>query len=146
MASLTKRELCTKFFEELSNELRNTYIVVQSCNKDFSKYLVPIGTEDQITYESKPSRSFRISDHWNWYANTKKCSNPNYVQCLSVDLPWAKRRPEEGKASVPVKAIQVSVIGEDNKYHVVFGERFDRKTKQWSWVASDPKEVAMSMI
>ena len=83
--------LCMAFFEELSNELPN-YTVVGSCNKDSSLYLVPNGTEDEITYYSKPAKSFRISDHWNWYANTKKCDNERYIQCLCVDLPYAKRR------------------------------------------------------
>ena len=133
---------CTEFFNQLSDILNEKYEIVESCNADFSKYLVPKGTADQITYHSKPDKSFRISDHWNWYANTNKCTNPNYIQCLSVDLPWANKRPEEGKASRPIKGVQVSVIGEDGKYHVIFGEKYGRKTRMWSWVSTSPEDVA----
>lgn len=136
------KALCTEFFTELADILKDKYEVVESCNADFSKYLVPKGTADQITYHSKPDKSFRISDHWNWYANIKKCSNPKYVQCLSVDLPWPKRRKEEGKASNLIWGIQVSVIGDDGKYHVVFGEKFDRKTQRYSWVSASAEDVA----
>ena len=128
--------LCMAFFEELSNELPN-YTVVGSCNIDSTLYLVPNGTEDEITYSGKPAKSFRISDHWNWYANINKCANERYIQCLCVDLPYAKKREAPGKASKPIYACQVSVIGDDGKYHHIFGEKFDKKTKTWSWVETD---------
>lgn len=141
-----KKNACTKFFDLLSELLKEEYEVVASCNADFSRYLVPKGTADQISYSGKPDKSFRISDHWNWFANLNKCENPNYIQCLSVDMPFAKRRPEEGKASKPILGTQVAVVGEDGKYHAVFGEKFDRKTKTWSWISTNAEDVAKAFI
>lgn len=140
MTLTEKKEKCTQFFNELVLKLNN-YEVVESCNHDFSRYLVPVGTADQISYESKPDKSFRISDHWNWYANLKKCPNPHYIQCYSVDLPWAKKRLAEGKASNPVFGVQVAMIGDDGKYHVVYGEKFNRKTKTWEWIETSVDSV-----
>ena len=93
---------CLIYFEDLCRRLEDTHVLVGSCNQDETLYLVPKGTEDQITYNSKPANSYRYSDHWNWYANVKKCKNPNYIQCLNIDLPWAKKRLSEGKASKPI--------------------------------------------
>lgn len=129
-----KKELCVGYFNSLCKELEDTHVLVGSCNNDSSMYLVPKGTEDQITYASKPADSYRFSDHWNWYANTKKCPDEKYVQCLNVDLPRAKPRSEEGKASKPVFGICVAYFDTDSKYHHVYGEKFDRKTKQWCFV------------
>lgn len=137
---------CMKFFERLAEILKLEYEVIGSCNQDVSMYLIPKGTEALITYYSKPDMSFRISDHWNWRANLKKCDNPRYIQCLNVDLPWAKSRPEEGKASKPIFGCQVAMIGDDGKYHHVYGERFDRKTKKWTWVENNPETIAESIL
>lgn len=140
-----KMDACIKFFNELCHTLEDGYEVVSSCNHDISAYLVPKGTADQISYWGKPKLSFRVSDHWNWFANLKKCPNPNYIQCLSVDLPWAKNRHKEGGPSTPVHAAQVAMVGLDGKYHVIFGEKFDRKTRTWSWVACDPKTFTVEI-
>ena len=142
MTNIEKVEACKEFFNSLSKILESTYEVVASCNQDISKYLIPKGTIGDLTYHSKPDASFRISDHWNWYSNLKKCPNPNYIQCLSVDMPRAKKRPDYGKASKPIDGIQVSVIGKDGKYHAVYGEIFDRKTKKWNWLETDPADIA----
>lgn len=85
-----KKAKCTEFFEKLSEALKEDYVVMGSCNQDFSRYLVPVGTESQVSYMEKPENSFRISDHWNWFANVNKCPDEHYIQCLSVDLPWAR--------------------------------------------------------
>ena len=90
-----KREKCCEFFEKLSDALSGSHAVIKSCNSnsnDISKYLVPFGTENKVSYFGKPVGSFRISDHWNWYANVNKNPNEKYIQCLSVDMPWAKKR------------------------------------------------------
>jgi len=136
------RDKCVEYFDELCRYLSERYEVVGSCNQDISRYLVPRGTVSEITYHSKPVYSFRISDHWNWYANVNKCKNEHYIQCYSVDLPWAKKRPETGKASKPVRGFQVAYFGEDNKYHAVFGEYFNRKTNRWYWMVSSPRIIA----
>ena len=137
-----KIERCSKFFNDLSGILNETYELVLSCNHDLSRYLVPNGTSDEITYSSKPDLSFRISDHWNWYANLKKYPNPKYVQCFSVNIPRPAKRKDVGKASEPREGIQVSLIGKDGKYHAVYGESYDRKLKHWFWLETDPADIA----
>ena len=137
-----KAEKCKAFFERLREELKETHTAIGSCNKDSSVYLVPKGTEDQVTYTGKPQNSFRISDHWNWKASLKKQPVEGYVQCFTRDLPCYRKRPEEGKASSPIWGWQVGYFGEDRVYHIVYGERFDRKTKIWDWVEADPAAVA----
>lgn len=126
-----KKALCIDYFNNLYEKLCLTHELVISCNDDISMYLVPKGTKNQITYSSKPVDSYRVSDHWNWFANLKKCPYEKYVQCFNVDLPKAKPRTEEGKASKPVYGIQVAYFGKDQKYHHVFGEKFDRTNGKW---------------
>lgn len=141
MTKTEKYSACQAFFDELVSLLEETHRRMASCNNDISAYLVPNGTEEQVTYYGKPANSFRISDHWNWYSNLQKCSKPNYIQCLSVDVPRARMRLAEGKASKPIFAIQVCKIGDDGKYHCIYGERFNRKTRKWEWVESKPEEA-----
>ena len=94
---------CKVFFNELSALLSGEqYEVMRSCNNDKSLYLIPKGTIAQLSYNSKPADSYRYSDHWNWYANVNKCADPHYIQCYCVDMPWAKKRSEEGKPSKPI--------------------------------------------
>lgn len=133
---------CEEFFAVLSELLNETYEVVSSCNADISKYLIPIGTVSELTYYSKPKNSVRISDHWNWFANLNKCDIPWYVQCYCADIPWPNGRLDVGKASKPRYGMQVSVFGGDGKYHAVYGEVFNRKTKKWEWLETDPADIA----
>lgn len=140
MTIIEKQNKCKSFFETLVGMLGDRYERLSSCNKDISEYLCPVGTSGEVTYNGKPEESFRISDHWNWYANTNKCSNPKYIQCYCVDLPWAHRRSAENKAGRPIMASCVCVFRND-KYHVIYGEKFNRKTKQWGWIESSPEEV-----
>lgn len=137
-----KRSKCAQFFNDLSEALSDSHTVMESCNQDFSKYLVPNGTEDLVTYSGKPSYSFRISDHWNWYANLNKCSNEHYIQCLSTDLPRARKRFAPGKPSKPITGIQVAVIGDDGKYHAVYGEVYSRALKEWKWLEGSVEDAA----
>lgn len=141
MTKTEKYSACQEFFDQLVSLLEETHERLASCNNDISAYLIPKGTMEQVSYYGKPANSFRISDHWSWRANLNKCSKPNYIQCLSVDVPHAKPRIDTGKPSKPIFAIQVAYCGEDGKYHCVFGEKFDPKTKQWSWVDSKPEDV-----
>ena len=141
MTKVEKYSACQQFFNQLTSLLEESYRRMDSCNNDISAYLVPNGTEEQVSYYGKPAKSFRISDHWNWYSSLKKCSKPNYIQCLSVDVPRAKKRLDVGKASKPIFAIQVSYIADDGKYHCIYGEKFDSKTKKWSWVESKPEDI-----
>ena len=138
---MTKEEkyaACKKFFNKLAGLLTSAdYVVVSSCNNDRSIYLTPSGTEGEITYKSKPAKSFRVSDHWNWYANTGKCPNPRYVQCLCVDMPYAHKRKEPHKASRPIEAAAVAITDDKGIYHVIYGEVYDKKTRTWNWLSCD---------
>ena len=137
-----KLNACLDFFYELADLLEGKYELVESCNADVSSYLVPTGTAEDISYYGKPKDSFRVSDHWNWYSNVKKCTAPWYIQCLSEDVPRPRPRQEEGKSTKPRFAVQVSMIGKDGKYHAVYGEKFDRYKREWTWLESTPEEVA----
>ena len=134
MSNEEKINACLLYFNELADELNETHELVKSCNNDLSMYLIPKGSIDQLTYHSKPVNSYRFSDHWNWYSSTSKCKDERYVQCFCPDMPWAKRRLAEGKASRPAFGICVAFFGDDNKYHHVFGDKFNRKTHEWSFV------------
>lgn len=140
-----KNDKCAVFFNTLSNMLGDRYETLASCNQDISAYLCPAGTTSEVTYHGKPEGSFRISDHWNWYANTNKCSDPKYIQCYCTNLPWAHRRPAENKAGKPITASCVCIF-RNGKYHVVFGECYDRKTKTWSWVNNSPEQILSELI
>lgn len=137
---------CSKFFVFLSEILKDTYEVVGSCNQDISRYLIPIGTVGDLSYYGKPRLSFRVSDHWNWYSSIRKCSDPNYVQCLTDDLPETYSRREEGKTTKPRFGISVCVFGTDNKYHVIYGEMFDKNTKKWKWLETKPTDIAEMIL
>ena len=141
MEEKEKRELCKRFFDELSHALYSSYRKVGSCNKDFSAYLVPKGTEHQISYSGKPENSFRISDHWNWYSNIKKCPDENYVQCDSLAVPKAKNRIAPGKASNPISAIQVAFFCKGS-YYAVYGEYYNFQAEAWEWLDMNAKKVA----
>lgn len=145
MTNSEKVSACQKFFDELAFMLEKTHTKIPSCNKDISAYLVPSGTEEQVSYYGKPMNSFRISDHWNWYSSLKKCNKPHYIQCYSVDAPRPVRRVDIAKASEPRFAIQVSYFGDDSKYHCIYGERFNQKTKQWEWI-EQPVSRAVSIM
>ena len=133
-------ELCASFLYKLADILKEDYEVIGSCNRDQSCYLIPKGTEKEVTYYGKPLFSFRVSDHWNWYSNVKKCRKLDYIQCNSLDIPEAKEREDE-RATEPIVGCQVAIQGTDGNYHHVFGEKYDRKTRSWSWIDSDPMDV-----
>ncbi len=135
-----KLQKCQEFFTTLSERLNATHTVVGSCNRDISAYLIPTGTDKEITYHSKPANSYRISDHWNWKSNLKKNPDATYIQCYSPDLPWCKQRFAPGKASPPILATSVCYFDGD-VYKVIYGERYDRKTRSWEWVESKIDEV-----
>lgn len=130
---------CGYFFGRLAKELGDSYEVIGSCNKDASAYLIPKGTESQISYYGKPALSFRVSDHWNWYSSTKKCKDETYIQCYSIDLPHPRKRPAKGKASKPIVAAQVAMIGPDGNYHHIYGDKFNGL--EWRWVETDIDDI-----
>jgi hypothetical protein len=136
-----KIEKCNDFFYRLADLLNDDYEIVYPFGKTgpgSDKYLVPKGTKDLITYYGKPVGSFRFSTHWNWRESLDKCENERYIQCLNVDLPFAKRRNNKTGKSKPVMAEQVAYYGIDNKYHVVYGEMINKKTHKWEWLEGNP--------
>ena len=134
---------CNAFFDELTKLLDGQYEVVHSnCKKSKDRYLIPNGTAAEITFNSKPASSFRVSDHWNWVSDRKYCDRLNYQQCYNEDLPRGFRRdPNSTKATKPIFAAQVAFMCPDGVYRAVYGEIFDRKTKTWSWLEADPADV-----
>lgn len=135
-------EDCNNWFDQLAELLRDTHVIVGSCNQDTSRYLVPKGTESQITYYGKPANSFRVSDHWNWRSSLSRCKAEKYVQCYSMDMPWVGKRQGPGKSSKPMLGCSVMYFSDvDKQYHVVYGEKFDRETKTWSFVTMDPEKA-----
>lgn len=139
-----KMEKCRSFMEELCAKL-NGYEYDESPYSKYSSYCIPVGTNEQNSYYSKPENSFRCSSHWNWYANTNKCSIPTYIQCNNVDLPRVRNRPMEGKPSTPIAAWQVAFFGKDKRFHCVYGEKFDRKTGKWEWIENSVDQVLQDL-
>lgn len=115
-----RKAACKDYFYGLCEQLKDTHELVASCNRDDSMYLIPKGTIDQLSYTSKPADSYRYSDHWNWYANVKKCPDPDYIQCHNVDVYGPNKRVQEGRASKPRFFVCVAYFDSDNKYHTVF--------------------------
>lgn len=95
-------------FEDLAEKLKETHILVGSCNNDNSRYLVPKGHENEMSYTGHPEGTIRISDHWSWYANIVKCPNAEFIQC-NLQGAYARSRKEEGKAGDPNMAICIAI-------------------------------------
>ena len=143
MTKNEKKMACLDFFKQLAKELKE-YEIIGSCNNDDSMYLIPNGTSDQISYYGKPALSFRISDHWNWLSNTKKCSDRYHVQCHSVDMPRNRcRMHDDEKATKPRYGWQIAFYDTDGLYHHVFGEKFDRWNHEWTWECSSIEDVLL---
>ena len=139
-----KQNKCIKYFNELCGLLSETHEVM--INKSTDMYLVPKGTKNQITYYGKPLYSFRYSNKWNWF--TDRCKNQNHAQCYSKDLP-RPHHDDEFAGKGPGGAILahcVGYYGDDKSYHVVYGEKYDRETRTWSWVESSPLDVISELI
>lgn len=142
-----KYDRCKAFFIELTDILRKNenYQLQISNNRNSikcSSYLVPHDTRHQITYYSKPKNSFRFAGYWNWYVPHEKCYDEHYIQCYTKDMPKAKKRDGVGLGSKPVLGTAVCITGTDGLYHVVYGEIFNRKTKTWHWLETDPADIA----
>ena len=141
-----KMNACKNFINAVDYYLED-YEMMASCNHDASQYLIPKGTEHLVTYYGKPDASLRFSDHWNWFASSKRCSSESYVQCRSLDMPWVRKREKPGESTKPRFGIQVSRYdASDDCYHHVFGDKFDRHTRTWTWIDADPMDVAADLI
>lgn len=136
---------CYDYLNNLAKMLESSHEMADSCNKDKTRYLVPKGTENQITYYGKPLFSFRVSDHWNWKAPLKKCVDPHRVQCFTKDLHYPLDRVGEGRASKPILACSVGYYGMDNQYHIVCGEVYNPKTRTAEFIMKDLNEVVTAV-
>lgn len=139
--------LCTKFYDELADELGEDYERVDGTRcKPQSSCLIRSGDIQKLSYLEKPEWSFRVAPIWNWYANLEKNPNPHYIQCETDDLPWAKARPKDNPegASKPISAMCVALFY-DGKYHIVYGEIFNQKTKTWEWKDNTAESVVNCM-
>ena len=120
------------------------YIMMSSCNKDNTRYCVPKGTVQQVTYYGKPEKSIRISDHWSWYANLKRCREKDNIQCYNVDMSGPTERLDEGKASLPIEAAAIAVYN-NNAYHTIAGAYIDCNTGEWKLKNSSFDELVSIM-
>lgn len=137
--------MCREFFEKLATALSETHEILPSCNNDFSRYLCKKGTLEEVTYFSKPEDSFRVSDHWQWYANLLKCPDPHYIQCFSREFPRAKNREREGYAGKAIIADCVAFF-KDGAYHIVYGEYWDKKERKWKWRDTTVEDVIVEYL
>ena len=141
MTNQEKRVKCIAFFRELKRALSNEYSYKKVGKVMTDYYLFPNGTRDDISYYGKPDKSLRFSYHWNWYTNLDKCSDPTYIQCNSVDMPVARDRNEVYESSKPRYGYQVAFYGPDKKYHCIYGEKFDRRTREWVWIENTVDDI-----
>lgn len=136
-----KMNMCYDYFNKLADALKDSYEVVSSISNDKTLYLVMKGTENDLSYYGKPMCSFRVSDRWNWFASLKKCKAENHVQCFTKDLHRPFKRRMEGKHSRPIMSSSVGYYGIDRQYHIIFGEIYDKKTKNSLWISKPIEEV-----
>ena len=138
-------EKCINFFNEVAKELADTHVILPSKSKKWpSMCLVRKGEQKQVSYYGKPVNSLRVAPNWNWRAGLDRCTNPGYIQCVTPDLPFAKKRSEEHPewSTLPIFGNMVGYFDMDNKYHCVYGEKYDFENKKWIWVDNYPKLVA----
>ena len=137
-----KEDKCKVMFHALRDYLEDSYEKCVSGHYDRDFYLYPAGTHSDITYYGKPAKSFRLSYHWNWLTSLDRCSDPNYIQCESVDMPKCrKERTERFGMSKPRYGYQIAFYGSDNKYHCVYGDKYNRKTGKWEWVENTLDDI-----
>lgn len=143
-----KLEKCKVFMNELFDELNQSFkdyhpIMETSPFCPNSGYICREEEKNMNSWNSKPKDSFRCSDHWNWYANLNKCEDEHYIQCYTKDAIWTRPRYEKCKehGTKPRMSAMVGYFGSDNMFHCIYGEKFNRNTKTWTWCESDPKEI-----
>lgn len=136
---------CIEFFNQVAALLTDIYEVLPGKSRQWRSFcLVPKGTINQVTYYGKPMNSLRVAMNWNWRAGLDRCTNPKHIQCVTPDLPYVKPRPKDHPewSSPPVFGNMVALFDTDNKYHCIFGEKFNRDTKTWTWINNDPEKIA----
>ena len=141
--------LCDKFFYELSQRLYPFYETIGVMDTNYhkykSRYLIPFGSDYQMSRFSMPMLSFRMSDHWNWMPNEKiyfdsEIEN-NVTQRYCIDMPPAKLRKCSDKATKPQFGILVAIMDSKGIYRCVYGDKYWPKTHSWSWLEANPEDV-----
>lgn len=142
-----KQEKCNQYFNSLYEMLKDSHDRRTNKTRDRrpDKYIFPKGTGDEITNVGKPANSFRYSNKWNFWKNGKG-EMLDSVQCYSEDFPKAHTDSHGCGPQGSVLAYSVCFYGEDGRYHVVYGERYNRRTKKWDWVESDPEDAILEFI
>lgn len=109
-----------EFFMKLVEEKSETHELVGSCNKDCSMYLIPKGTIAQVSYEGKPADSYRLSDHWHWYANLKKAPMET-IQCAvkGMPAPAPRKGEQQEKAGEALWFSAVAYTRDGNEYELL---------------------------
>lgn len=138
-------EKCREFIFKLA-ELLPEYKLIEGLSKGVSMFLIPEGTEGDVSWTGKPAKSFRFSGVWNWYTNAGNCPDLDVIQCESVDMPAPKERRGEGSGSIPWKGYQVAYYGDDHKYHHVYGLGYDRKRGHWFWNDDYTPEDVLTLL
>ena len=143
-----KYALCEEFFYELSQRLYPFYETIgvpKTCYQKYgSKYLIPFGSDYQLTRFLIPMLSFRMSDHWNWRPNEKKYNDEienTAIQRYCVDMPPVRFRKNLEKSTKPQMGILIAICDSEGIYHCVYGDKYLPKTHSWCWVDSTPKNV-----
>ncbi len=111
---------CKDFFLKLVSEKSETHEVVASCNKDRSMYLIPKGTIDQLSYKGKPVDSYRLGDHWHWYANLKNAPQET-IQCKvhGMPAPAPRKGEQQDKAGEALWFSAVAYTRDGNEYELL---------------------------
>ena len=143
-----KYSLCEEFFYELSQRLYPFYEMIGITNNHYqkygSRYLIPFGSDYQVSRFSMPMLSFRMSDHWNWKPNEKEYYDEiesTAIQRYCIDMPPVRLRKNLDRATKPQMGILIAICDSEGIYHCVYGDKYFHKTHSWGWVDNDPKNV-----
>ena len=144
-----KYTLCDEFFYELSQRLYPFYETIGVTNVHYqkygSRYLIPFGSDYQISRFSLPVFSFRMSDHWNWKPNENKYSESEIentaVQRYCIDMPPARLRKNSDRATKPQFGVLIAIYDSKGIYRCVYGDKYYSETHSWGWLDSNPEDV-----
>ena len=106
---LKKGETIMKFdlFEKIIEYSKeNTYTDFHEAHGFYTGYIIPNGMK--LSYGPHPEGTIRISNHWSWYANIKKCSNREFIQCYLYNT-QPNQRENNNCSSKPIKKVEIAV-------------------------------------
>lgn len=111
------KDLCGNIYESDDHSLYDESIKIAFR----SGYIYPSGTHDEITYEGKPEKSFRISGHWSWFANVNKAPKDT-IQCYCPEIgePTERNIEMPEKPTKPIERWAICFY-ENGVYHQIAG-------------------------